>query len=914
MYKLFTWIPCLIFTITCTMFGQKKMMTPEVYNQWQKIESTTVSNNGQYVGYVLTTEVGDKRLYLYHTETKQSIVFNRSSSPTFDHQTSKLIFRIHPPYDTVKALKLKGTKTDELPPDTLAIYDLRKGITNKIPDIQSFQVAENWDNYVFTMLKPSMEKLQKKENKENGTKLLRIHLANMIIDTLPYVTEYVISKESPGLLYASSGNDSLLLPGIYRYDFENLSDFLILGQKGKYFQLSLSDDGKKGAFIIDTDTTKVHVRPYTLYQFSEDNIPSIVAEPGSSFIPEGYQVSHHKKSTFSGNGDVMYFGISPIPLAPDTTKTKEEMPVVEVWSTDDHMLYTQQKVRKSSDEKRSIAFAKWEDSGKILQLESETITSVYIPKNTPLSHYYGTDNTEYIPSVIWEGSTPTDLYLININSGNYESIGKRINGSIAFSPSGKFAYWFDRDEQTYFIFDPELKSIRNLTFDIPFKLGEEDNDRPQPSYPYGIVGFTEDEQYVFVNDHYDIWKVNLQGNEKSVNVTQGRKNKWVYRYIKTNPDEEYLDLDSDWIFHVFDEKDKSSGYALRRKNGSITELANGAYYFSMRIWKAKDHNLMVFTRENFREFPDLYMSKDLKTGQYVQMSQANPQQSEYIWGDGKIYTWKGFDGSEMTGMLFTPDGFDKGKTYPLIVNFYEKSSDGLHNHRPPFAGRSTISYSYYLSKGYVIFNPDVPYEIGYPGRSAFNAVMSGLESLLNEGFIDTKRIGIHGHSWGGYQIADILTKTDLFACAESGAPVVNMISAYGGIRWASGMSRMFQYEKGQSRLGATLWERPDLYIENSPLFNMDKVTTPVLILHNDEDGAVPWYQGIEYFVALRRLGKKAWLLNYNGEPHWPVKWPNRLDFQIRMEQFFDYYLMGRPMPLWMKKGIPEINKGLELGY
>jgi dipeptidyl aminopeptidase/acylaminoacyl peptidase len=175
-------------------------------------------------------------------------------------------------------------------------------------------------------------------------------------------------------------------------------------------------------------------------------------------------------------------------------------------------------------------------------------------------------------------------------------------------------------------------------------------------------------------------------------------------------------------------------------------------------------------------------------------------------------------------------------------------------------------------------------------------------------------MGLQGHSWGGYQIADLLTKTERFACAESGAPVVNMISAYGGIRWGTGMSRQFQYEKTQSRLGATLWENPDLYLENSPVFNLDKVTTPVLILHNDNDGAVPWYQGIEYFVGLRRLGKPTWLLNYNDEPHWPVKRPNRIDFNRRLEQFFDHYLMNKPMPVWMKKGVPAVEREYNDGF
>jgi len=193
-------------------------------------------------------------------------------------------------------------------------------------------------------------------------------------------------------------------------------------------------------------------------------------------------------------------------------------------------------------------------------------------------------------------------------------------------------------------------------------------------------------------------------------------------------------------------------------------------------------------------------------------------------------------------------------------------------------------------------------------------VMSGMDEIIKQGFIDEDNIGVQGHSWGGYQIAHLVTKTDRFKCAESGAPVVNMISAYGGIRWGSGLSRMFQYEHTQSRIGGTIWNNLDLYMENSPIFNIDKINTPVLILHNDEDGAVPWYQGIEFFVAMRRLNKKAWFLNYNGEPHWPVKRQNRLDFNKRMEQFFDHYLMDAPMPQWMKKGIPAIEKGILQGF
>jgi dipeptidyl aminopeptidase/acylaminoacyl peptidase len=296
------------------------------------------------------------------------------------------------------------------------------------------------------------------------------------------------------------------------------------------------------------------------------------------------------------------------------------------------------------------------------------------------------------------------------------------------------------------------------------------------------------------------------------------------------------------------------------------------------------------------------------------LSDANPQQKDYNWGTIELVNWTSLDGKELTGMLAKPENFDPNKKYPMIVNFYERSSNDLHNHRSPSYGRSTINYSFYASRGYLIFNPDVEYRIGYPGESAYNCVIPGINMLIEKGFVDKNNIGVQGHSWGGYQIAYLVTKTDIFKAAEAGAPVPNMISAYGGIRWWTGLSRQFQYEHTQSRIGGTPWDYPLRYIENSPIFNIDKINTPLLIMHNDADGHVPWYQGIELFTSLRRLGKPSWFLNYNGEPHWPLKFQNRRDFNIRLAQFFDYYLKGAEKPMWMDRGVPAIEKGINQGY
>ena len=272
--------------------------------------------------------------------------------------------------------------------------------------------------------------------------------------------------------------------------------------------------------------------------------------------------------------------------------------------------------------------------------------------------------------------------------------------------------------------------------------------------------------------------------------------------------------------------------------------------------------------------PDQWIAdrvSDLGFNSQILISNANPQQKDYNWGTAEIVNWSSLDGLDLTGMLIKPENFDPKKKYPMIVNFYERSSNALHSHRAPNPGRSSINYSFYTSRGYLIFNPDVHYRVGYPGESAFNCVIPGITSLIEKGFVDEKNIGVQGHSWGGYQIAYLVTKTDIFKAAESGAPVVNMISAFGGIRWDTGLSRQFQYEHTQSRIGGTPWEYPQRYFENSPIYNIDKINTPLLIMHNDADGHVPWYQGIEFFVSLRRLGKPSWMLTDSEETQMLVK-------------------------------------------
>jgi len=611
----------------------------------------------------------------------------------------------------------------------------------------------------------------------------------------------------------------------------------------------------------------------------------------------------------------LYFGIQPALPQRDTMLLDDEIARVEVWHWQDDMLHTQQTVRKEQESKRSYDVCYDIQMNTFTPLNDPDLPEISYGNERNATHVLVYNEMPYMKEISWEGfPAGRDVYLLNVQSGEKSLVGKNIRGNTRLSPEAKYVYWYAKPDSLWMVHDISSNSTIALQ-DNGTVFYNEEFDMPDHPNPYGVMGWSDDDESVFLYDRYDIWQFDPAGKKPPLRLTQGRADKNVYRYIQLDPEERSIAVKSGkWLLHIFNDHTKQSGYAHYHPASSKLErifLENK--YYSRAPIKARDVDVLLFTKEDFNTFPDWFLTKD-RFQSSVRITEANPQQKDYLWGSVEPYQWTSLDGIPLDGLLYKPEGFDPTKKYPMIVNFYEKSSDGLYRHRVPSPGRSTINYPFYTSRGYVLFIPDIPYRDGYPGESAYNAVVPGVTSLIDKGFIDKDRIGVQGHSWGGYQIAYLLTRTNIFKCAESGAPVVNMTSAYGGIRWETGLSRMFQYERTQSRIGGTLWEYPLRYIENSPLFTMDKVETPVLIMHNDKDGHVPWYQGIEYFVALRRLGKPAWMLNYNDEPHWPLRLENRKDFNIRMQQFFDHYLKDEPMPMWMKRGVPAIEKGILQGY
>ena len=885
------------------------------FDRWQTIESPVLTADGRWVAWIEQPDAGDGQLVLRDTRSQAERRFARVSNFRFAADAACLVFTITPPRDTLIAQRRRKVEKNKLPMDTLAILTLQpesflSAEPQRIPQLKNYQLPEKWPQWLAYGIKtPLPDSLSKKLDKESYRLVLR-HLPSG--DTLAFdgVKGYVHADEAPAFMLHTAGDNQSLSAGVYFFDPQSRRLDSLLTGKGTYSSLSIHRLGGKAAFVVDRDTTKALLRPTELFGWQKGQPAALPLAVTDSLS----RVSEHAALVFSHQGHRLYFGRAPMPILQDTSLLEEEIVQVEVWTYDEPRLYTQQEVRLERDRKRAFTHVYHYDRQQLVALHDERAPDWLMADrgDAPMGLAY--DETPYLLSTQWEGGpSRKDLYLVDVNSGSRQLLARAIHGQPAWSPGGHYVYWYSPSDTAWMVVHRQEKVVRQLSNHQLAIFYDEENDVPDHPSPYGLAGWTDNDAALYLYDRYDWWRFDPSGKTAPVRVTGARAQQRRLRYISLSREDRFLPASGRVLVHWFDEKNYEQGYSwLYLPTGRLEQLQAGPYSFAQRVIKARTADQYLWTQENFQEFPNLRLSSDLR--QAVRISDANPWQSEYKWGSVEHVSWYSLDGQLLKGLLFKPAGFDPGKQYPMIVNFYERNSETLHDHRRPYAHRSQINYPHYLSNDYLIFNPDIPYRTGYPGESAYNALMPGVMMLLEQGFVDRNRIGIQGHSWGGYQIAYLITRTNLFRCAESGAPVVNMFSAYGGIRWESGLSRQFQYEHAQSRIGGSPWEYPLRYVENSPLFTLDKVTTPVLIMHNDNDGAVPWYQGIEMFTALRRLGKPAWLLNYNGEPHWPVKRQNRIDFQLRMSQFFDHYLKDAPMPPWMRQGVSPMAKGILQGY
>ena len=874
-----------------------KSLTIDDLVTWQRITDREISDNGKWVACKMEPWEGDATVYLYAAQGQETATFSPADKFAFSASSGYLVVTQTPGKSTVDSLKVLKTKEDKMPMNTLVIYSVA-GKKETIDSLKTFKLADEADWIAY------------QRGRKDSTLYVR-SLDGSKTFQFPTVTDFQFAKKSGMLYYTSAAEGEA---GIFTLNPEKGSPALIKEGKGVFKQTTFDEKGERLAFLYCADKDSSY-KALSLW-LSEHNAPAKeIATRGNRAFPAEWVINENGMLQFSKSASRLFFGTSPEPRQKDTTQLAENRPNVQVWSWDEPVQYTVQNYNKEKDLKKSYQAVYNLGNGSIFQLANEELPNIQLGNEGDAALALLSTSRPYSLSSMWEARTRSDYYTVSLDNGERKQIAQADYGRFRLSPQGKYAYWYgETDSCWYTIALAEGKRYR-LTTPESFPAWDEENDVPDYPYAHGAAGWTANDQNLLIYDRYDIWKFDPTAATPPINLTvNGRKEKLSYRLEQLDKEARFIDLGKPQLLKGFNEATKGYGfYNARLSAPAAPKTLLAGNYMLRSINKAKNTDDVIYTMETFQQYPDIHYST-LAFKKSVQLTHGDKQQEGFIWGTAELVSWISLDGRPLEGVVYKPANFDPNKKYPMMVNFYERNSETLYNYRMPEPHRSTIDYHLYNSNEYVIFNPDIRYVDGYPGESCYNCLMPGITMMIAKGYIDEKGIGAQGHSWGGYQVAYLATRTNLFSAIESGAPVVNMFSAYGGIRWGSGMARSFQYEHTQSRLGATPWSSPLRYLENSPLFTMDKVQTPILIMHNDADGHVPWYQGIEYFVAMKRLGKPCWLLNYTGEPHWPMHMANRIDFQRRMFQFFNHYLKNDKMPKWMSEGVPAVEQPFELGY
>ena len=740
---------------------------------------------------------------------------------------------------------------------------------------------------------------------------------------------------------------------------------------------ALDEQGAQLAFIAERDSTaKALVKFYRLWYYKpgadsailladRSAITAALASSGSYHFPSipmqvttpasgpnigahppaqregGLTISPDYANAFSKDGARLFLGLAPIRPPKDTSLVEFETSRLDIWNYQDDYLAPQQLVQLNNELKRSyLAMIGMEDHH-LIPLADGNCESITLPRQGEGAYALGESTKGYRIQQQWEESNYQHIYLVDLHNGSRRLVAEKVRGRATLSPGGKFILWYDWKGKNWFTYDIATGKTTNITAGIKVPLFDEEDDHPDDPPPHGTMGWTDNDRFIYIYDKYDIWQCDPTAQKTPINLTGGigRRRQYTFRQVNLDREDPVIHDNAWTLLTVFNQKDMTGGWRLYKTGTPFildTSSAPTQPLSYNNFFRAKNNWTLGWLQGSYAQSYDVHvMSLDTSTANRppaslstttttpypssatvtmgAPYSHTNPQQKNYNWFTVELHHWKMFDGKMSEGLLYKPENFDSTKKYPIIFYFYERDAQTRYNYITPQPVRASINIAYFTSNGYLVFDPDIFYKTGQPGEDAYNSVMSAVKYLSRFKWVDTTKMALQGHSWGGYQVAYLVTRTHVFAAAEAGAPVANMTSAYGGIRWETGISRQFQYEKSQSRIGSTLWQHPELYIKNSPLFRADKVTTPLLMMHNDADGAVPWYQGIEYFSALRRLGKKAWLLEYNGENHGLGERRNRKDWSLRLSQFFGYYLKGEPPARWITEGVPATLKGIDWG-
>ncbi len=921
----------------------KRPLAHRDYDSWRSINTPVLSRDGRYFAYSYMPQDGDGDLVVRDLKTGKEQRYGVGALPppplpdpdanpdapppvrnvriSFTGDSSYVVCTTYPRKADTDRAKKDRKQPEEMPKGGLVMVDLATLASTEIASVKSVQVpakAGTWIAYARESKDPASPSARPGATRnEYGADLVVRDLRSGQERTFGSVLEYAVARDGQAVLFAVSSRTESE-NGVFAVNpgAGSLTPTTLASGPGRYLKVTWDREHKRAAFVSDRDDRAAKAPRFRAYLWDRGPAgATAVVDSSTPGLPATLSVSDQGQVAFSRDGRRLYIPTAP-PSSPrveiDSIPADEKV-LVDIWNYKDDLVQPMQKIRAARERARTYRGVYLIAEKRYTQVSDPTLRTVVMTDDG--ARAVGLDDAPYRRMIDFDG-TYSDVYLVDASTGERKLVEKKWRGggpgaAFQWSPSGEVAVFFaDRHWHALSAGDG---SIRNLTRTVPTAFYDEKDDTPDPPTSYDASGWTKDSSSFLVNDRFDVWQLFLDGRPaKNLTEGEGRRLKTVFRVERTDrvdedDDEAGIDPARPLILRGENDATHATGFYRDAIDGVGVPARLLAADRNYRVvGRARDADVLLVTAQRFDEFPDVHLT-DSTFKTLTRLTDGGAQMRPFGWGKAELVDFKNSDGVALQAALIKPDGFDPKRKYPMIVYIYETLSETVHNFVNPAPGHS-INLAYYASNGYLILRPDIVYTLGQPGQDALKSVVPAIQTVVDRGFVDEATIGIQGHSWGGYQIAYMLTQTGRFKAAEAGAPVGNMTSAYSGIRWGSGLPRQFQYEQTQSRIGPSLYDAPLTYVAASPVFQIKRVTTPVLILANDADDAVPWYQGIELFLALRRNDKEAYLFSYNGEFHGLRRRHNQKDYTVRMQQFFDHHLKAAPKPEWMEKGVPFLEK------
>ncbi|KPK95856.1 hypothetical protein AMJ80_03280, partial [bacterium SM23_31] len=835
-----------VYVVNVSAQSGKTVLTLDDYGRWNRIASASISPDGNWITYGYNPNEGDVTFFIENLNTDEVIEVSCGSRPVFSDNSQWVAYIVSPPESEAEKLR----KENKPVKNTAELRNLSTGDIHTFDNASSISFSK--DSIHFIVKKPKSDP----DAKHNGTDLILYNLGTGFYENIGNVGDFQLNESGKLLAYTidaaeKTGNGMCII---------NLTNGLrqvLDSGNSDYARLSWSKDGTALGVLSGRENEGFTQKDNILIivtGLSEDKQTIIKYNPSKdSYFPSNMVLSEKASITWSEDNSRIFFGIKEQEKEPE--ESKDPVANVDVWHWKDEQIQSVQMRRANSDRNFTYRAVLNINNLRFVKLTDEKMRSITLSQDGKWG--IGQDRTPYQTDVSWSGSQ-ADYYLVDLSNGGRKLIVKTLGRSMGLSPDSKW-FLYLKDKQLW-VYNIQSGETTNLSKSATVSFVNEDDDHPYEKPSYGLAGWTKDGTAVLVNHKFDIWSLPLGGGiAKNITGGMGEKEQIRFRYVRTDPEERFIDTLNPLLLSAYGEWTKKSGYYSLR----IGDVPQNLIFEDKSIGrptKAKYADKFMFTMQTFVDFPNYYVSDAVFTNPRL-VTDANPQQAEYVWGRRMLIDYKNNNNVKLQATLTLPAGYEYGKKYPMLVYFYEKMSSRHHQYSmPTYDDRPHMST--YASDGYLVLMPDIVYTTGKPGSSALDCVTNAVQRVIELGYADPEHIGIQGHSWGGYETSFILTHTDMFACVVTGAPVTNLVSFYNELYKSSGSNQHGIMESGQVRMGINPWEDLKLYQSQSPVHQAENITTPYLILHGTDDGSVDWHQGLEFYNTGRRLGKEVILLSY----------------------------------------------------